>query len=39
LRLLGEEESAQLISLLQRFVVAAELAVENASTVGARTAQ
>src|ERR1700689_634046 len=39
LRLLGEEESAQLISLLQRFVVAAELAVEKDSPAGARAPQ
>jgi MarR family transcriptional regulator, temperature-dependent positive regulator of motility len=35
LRLLGEEDSAQLISLLQRFVIAAEVAVEQGSTSAA----
>lgn len=39
LRLLGEEDSAQLISLLQRFVVAAEVAVDQDSASGARTSR
>ena len=39
LRLLGEEESAQLISLLQRFVIAAEGAVDQGSTPAVRTSQ
>jgi DNA-binding MarR family transcriptional regulator len=39
LRLLGEEDSIQLISLLQRFVVAAEVAVDRESAPAAHTAR
>jgi DNA-binding MarR family transcriptional regulator len=37
LRLLAEEDSAQLVSLLQRFVVAAEVEVDQDSPSAART--